>query len=63
MCVFCLFEGGCCGRRVVWLSMVGSKLQARGCVVVGGGFQVAREGGRHLWVDDAPVDSWLLTAA
>ena len=32
----------------MWLSMVGSKLQA---------------GGRRLWVDDAPVGSGLLTAA
>ena len=63
VCVFCLFEGGCCGRRAVWQSVVGSRSQATGCVAVGGGFQVASEGGRHLWVDDAPVGSGLLTAA
>ncbi|KAK9180262.1 hypothetical protein WN943_029470 [Citrus x changshan-huyou] len=40
--------GGCCKRRVVWLSVVGSKLQA---------------GGRCLWVDDTPVGNGLLTAA
>ena len=40
-CVFCLFEGGCCKQQVVWLSVVGSKLQATGYVAIDGGFQVA----------------------
>ena len=63
VCVICLFEGGCCRRRAMWLSVVGSKLQVTSCVAVGGEFQVAREGGRCLWVDDAPVGSGLLTTA
>ncbi|KAK9180276.1 hypothetical protein WN944_026439 [Citrus x changshan-huyou] len=37
--------------------------RATGYVAVGGGFQVASEGGRCMWVDDASFSSGLLTAA